>query len=79
MTIAILNKCAYNRLNISFSGEICSWFFPVLSSSDWGLFAGMPLGSDRNWPPQLSLCSDILSVNPDRTCGHLIPGFEEKY
>ncbi|MEG4506538.1 hypothetical protein QUB57_23905 [Microcoleus sp. F6_C1] len=44
-----------------------------------GLFAGMPLGSDRNCPQQVLLCSDIALANPDRTCGHLVPGFEEKY
>ncbi len=33
---------------------------------------------ERSPQPSAS-CRDIPSVNPDRTCGHLIPGFDEKY
>ncbi|MEG4940649.1 hypothetical protein [Microcoleus sp. F4-D5] len=75
MPIAIKKNYAYNPLNISFLGYMNGFLIPIFSSSYQDCLQVCPSRCDRNCPPPVLLCSDILSVNPDRACGHLIPDF----
>jgi hypothetical protein len=47
-----------------------------------GLFGGRPCGMVSNCPPPVLCGRDIKDIAPvggvDRTCGYLVPGFNEK-